>query len=231
MLTCSVVAIAIGALFIFGVQPNSSIGADAYASEENDEPKFVTCQSAIKLSHKQSKMKYVLSSNTDQNYGSGSGQQVVTFSPQKTDHKTLWLVRESHDSTPCEAGTPIQCGSTIRLTHNDSNRNLHSHQVRASLTSQYEVSGFGSDGEGDHGDNWRVHCMDHRGKWQQKKTIRLEHVETRRYLHGLPQAEFNERNCGRNCPIMNHLEAFGARDPSKEPYTDLTVMSGILLSK
>jgi len=231
-LACSIVAFSIGALQFFGVQPGIFIGADAYY-QSDDEPKYVTCQSAIKLSHKRTKERfgvdYLLFSLTNQNYGNGSRQQVVTFAPEKSDHAFLWIVREGNDKPQCEAAKPIECGSLIRLTHHSSQVNLHSHNVRASLTGQAEVSGFGNNGEGDGGDNWIVQCVDHSRIWQRDKTVRLKHEATGKYLQAVVDAQFTERNCGGNCPIMNHLEAF-AREQS-DANADLSVTGGIFLTQ
>mmetsp|Transcript_19714 Transcript_19714/g.38906 ORF Transcript_19714/g.38906 Transcript_19714/m.38906 type:complete len:274 (+) Transcript_19714:266-1087(+) len=129
----------------------------------------ITCGSAIKLRHVQSK-KYFLKSNANQQYGAGSGgsgQQVVTLSTARGDPDAFWQIRESHvdtiTNTTCRNGTPIQCGSTIRLTHVGSNKNLHSHdQYLAPLSQAHgnnEVSGFGDEGVGDESDDWIVDCV------------------------------------------------------------------------
>lgn len=183
-------------------------GVEAYyGSTEEEETKYVTCQSAVRLAHQKSGEKYVLSSLNGQNYGSGSRQQVVTFSPQKSESASLWVIRQGHEeSTACEAGEPIQCNSYVRLTHNDSQRNLHSHRVKASLSGQNEVSGYGNDGEGDGGDDWRVECVEKTKYWERGKSVMLYHASTQAYLQCHPNAEFTRNNCGGNCPIMNHLE-------------------------
>lgn len=48
-------------------------------------------------------------------------------------------------------GTPVECGSRIRLEHVTTNRNLHSHLFTAALSGQQEVSCFGNTGQGDRG--------------------------------------------------------------------------------
>lgn len=187
----------------------------------------MTCQSAIKLSHVESGGKYFLNSS-NQNYGGGSGQQVVSVIPKASEHSSLWTVREGHEKPLCEAGTPVECGSIIRLTHSSSGKNLHSHSVRASISGQQEVSGFGmGDGHGDGGDDWKVVCMGGYKYWQRGKEFRLMHMATRKYLGGAKDKNYNERNCG-NCPILHHLEAF-ARG-SQDQYSLWTVSSGVHLS-
>ena len=46
---------------------------------------------------------------------------------------------------------PIKCGSIIRLTHLNTNRNLHSHHFQSPLSRNLEVSAFGDSGTGDEG--------------------------------------------------------------------------------
>ena len=46
---------------------------------------------------------------------------------------------------------PIKCGQSIRLTHLQTSRNLHSHHFQSPLSHNLEVSAFGEDGEGDEG--------------------------------------------------------------------------------
>ncbi|KAI2502624.1 protein O-mannosyltransferase [Fragilaria crotonensis] len=93
--------------------------------------KPVTCGSAIKLTHTEAGGHHYLSSE-DKNLGSGSGQQIVTWVPasQKSSISTLWWLRESNDADKtCQPGTAIRCGETIRLTHLETKRNLHSHAI------------------------------------------------------------------------------------------------------
>uniref|UniRef100_A0A7S0CM56 MIR domain-containing protein n=1 Tax=Proboscia inermis TaxID=420281 RepID=A0A7S0CM56_9STRA len=166
----------------------------------------VTCGSAIKLLHDSSGGKYLLSSS-EQSWGGGSGQQVVTLAPNaEAEHTTLWLVREGHGDPQCQAGTPIRCNSKIRLTHLTTQKNLHTHNTRSAITRQQEVSGFGEAGEGDTADNWLVVCS---GIWQRDMNVRLQHTETGAFLSAKKAANFNEQNC-RNCPILHNLEVAGS---------------------
>lgn len=229
VLAFTVVAISIAALQYFDVQPHQFFGADASLQDTGDEPKFVTCQSAVRLGHKESGGKYVLSSQTDQNYGSGSRQQVTTFTPKVSHNDALWVIREANDTPQCMAGDRIPCGSMIRLTHNASQRNLHSHHVRAALSGKQEISAYGNDGEGDGGDDWKVHCVNHSGYWQRGKPMKLQHMATNNFLQTHSSTEFNERNCGRNCPIMNHREAF-AREAVDSNSLLTVVESGVFIT-
>jgi len=54
----------------------------------------------------------------------------------------------------------MKCGDLIRLEHIQTGKNLHSHDVRSPLSHMNEVSGFGTNGEGDSSDNWVTECWD-----------------------------------------------------------------------
>jgi dolichyl-phosphate-mannose--protein O-mannosyl transferase len=131
----------------------------------------------------------------------------------------------------CQLAEPIKCGTVIRLTHTDTKRNLHSHGVESVLSRQQEVSCFGSgDGKGDGGDDWKVECANPNAKyWKRNSSVRMKHIDTGKYLGTYRKLEFNHETCGHNCPIMNHLEAFGRA--SVDSYTLLTVEQGIHLGR
>jgi len=185
---------------------------------------------------------YHLYSDEMQMHG-GSGQQIVTFvkdDPSTT--KTLWQVRPRHHDesdareypskklkqkdTCQKVAEPIACGSIIRVTHLKTQTNLHSHGVQSPISRQQEVTSFGQgDGKGDAGDNWKVECAG--THWQRNKSVRLQHVDTKAYLGATQQAMFNQNNCGGNCPIMHHLEAFGRK--SKDELSVLEADLGVFI--
>ena len=122
----------------------------------------------------------------------------------------------------------MACGTVIRLTHQDTLRNLHSHASESALSRQQEVTGYGTgDGKGDGGDNWKVECSTK--YWTRGSPVRLQHVDTGKYLGTSANVEFNSKTCGPNCPIMNHLEAFGRS--SADSHTVMKVEQGIHLSR
>ena len=92
------------------------------------------------------------------NYGSGSGQQIVTTVNKKDDANSLWIVHNAmRGDKACRTGQEIKCGDLIRLEHNPTGKNLHSHTgFAAPLSQRQEVSAFGDDGSGDMGDDWQV---------------------------------------------------------------------------
>jgi dolichyl-phosphate-mannose--protein O-mannosyl transferase len=92
------------------------------------------------------------------------------------------------------------------LTHLRTGANLHSHNVRSPLSSQFEVSGYGGEGEGDGGDDWIINPVRGSGThWKRDEEVVIQHVDTSHYLGCTEQAQFTRQNCGHNCPVMNHL--------------------------
>ncbi|EKX46876.1 hypothetical protein GUITHDRAFT_137871 [Guillardia theta CCMP2712] len=146
--------------------------------DEGQEFEVVTCGSAINLVHVQSR--YRLHSH-EVAYGSGSRQQSVTAVSFLADPNSLWVVRGEHGKQ-CPQGTQIKNGDTIRLTHLNTKRNLHSHFFESPLSKQQEVSGFGDKSSGDSGDEWVVEMKDE-DYWKRGKRFRLKHKATGAYLH------------------------------------------------
>jgi len=168
----------------------------------------VTCGSALKLRHDQSKGYYLNSISA--NWGGGSGQQVVTLSKSKGEQSSLWQIKEAHKNgvdqqkQQCKAGAPILCGQQIRLTHIETSKNLHSHNYIPSVISgQQEVSAYGNQGEGDEGDDWIIVCEGE--YWKRSDRVRFKHVQTNKYLSASTKQRFNQHNCP-HCPIQNDLE-------------------------
>jgi dolichyl-phosphate-mannose--protein O-mannosyl transferase len=204
-----------------------------------DDDEFVTCDSAVKLSHYESnaslKEQHYLSSE-DKNLGGGSGQQVVTAAADATTTNGLWWVRGPNDpefrgkEAACTEGVAqsIRCGSIIRLTHMTSMKNLHSHGVKSPLSRQNEVSGFGAgDGKGDNGDGWKLVCDT--TYWKREGMMKLIHVDSGKFLGASSTVKFTQQNCGRSCPIMNHLEASGRTETAAYAYW--VVELGVHLSR
>lgn len=196
----------------------------AVFAHADDKP--VTCGSAVKLTHIESGSKNFLYSE-NKNLGGGSGQQIVTWIPDRSATGALWLVRGPDGEEECEPGTPVQCGSKVRFTHTETRRNLHTHGIQSPLSRQQEITGYGEDGTGDTGDDWVVECS---GKyWMREKPVRFLNKDTSRYLGGSNNVKFTQQNCGHGCPILHHLEAFGRKQ--KDSYSELKVELGVLLSK
>lgn len=139
----------------------------------------ITCGSTFKLVNQQSNDRL---HSHDVKYGSGSGQQSVTGTPNADDVNSYWQAR-GDIRTDCERGTPIQCDSVIRLFHVTTRRNLHSHNYPSPLSNNQEVSAYGEDGVGDDGDRWKVVCTTKNDYWLRKDPIRFQHVVTGKYLH------------------------------------------------
>ena len=126
----------------------------------------VTCSSSIRLQNTANKF-FLFSQKM--NYGSGSGQQIVTCKRDPKDAGGLWTLKEGdynedakidQASKMCRSGEPMKCGEMIRLEHATTGSNLHSHTHQSPLSRQNEISGFGEDGDGDASDNWIIECID-----------------------------------------------------------------------
>ena len=150
------------------------------------------------------------------NYGSGSSQQVVTSINEKKSEDSLWIIKDAQRASKrCRAGDAIKCGDKIRLEHNETGKNLHSHrQFKAPISGRQEVSGFGNDGRGDAGDDWQIVCNENRNYGQPRGEgdqvhgsdfFHLKHVDTGCMLVTDSNSRFNNSNCPR-CPILGQLE-------------------------
>jgi len=217
-----VLTVAVG---LFWAKTSSLVdAANKYPDAPDD---VVTCGSVVKLTHVESSSasrnnEAFLLNSESKNLGSGSGQQIVTVvGGQPTSNNMMWWIRGPNDpefrkktnsgSPSCEDGTatPIKCGEIIRLTHLDTQVNLHSHEVKSPLSRQQEVSGFGQgNGNGDNGDDWKVVCSSGSKYWSREAKIHLQHVDSKKFLGASSTVKFNQQNCGHNCPILNHLESF-----------------------
>ena len=171
------------------------------------EYEYVTAGSVVKLLNKQYSVRL---HSHEVKYGSGSGQQSVTGMSHAEDANSYWQVRSPTDEHIMR-GTPIKCGQKIRLTHIQTQLNLHSHNFASPLTDEQEVSAFGEGGEGDHLDNWTVICSGGAKYWERDSYIQLQHDVTNQYLAATSQTY------GR--PISGQREIActykGNRNPSK----------------
>jgi dolichyl-phosphate-mannose--protein O-mannosyl transferase len=142
---------------------------------KDDDYNLITCGSVFKLSN--SVNDFRLHSH-DVKYGSGSGQQSVTGTPTREDVNSYWAVKGTPDRL-CSRGEPIKCGTSIRLEHLQTKKNLHSHFFKSPISGNQEVSAFGKDGEGDSGDIWTVVCSGQ--YWERDAKIRFKHADTELY--------------------------------------------------
>lgn len=164
------------AIFLFLSLDSDYTASPAYAAPEGVE---VTYGSVIKLMHE--KTKFRLHSH-EVPYGSGSGQQSVTGFPDVDDSNSYWIVKPVHESS-AKQGDTIKTGSVIRLQHMKTRRWLHSHLHASPISGNLEVSCFGGETESDTGDYWRVDVEGSGKAWKQNQRIRLQHIDTKGYLH------------------------------------------------
>lgn len=113
---------------------------------------------------------------------SSKQQMVVAFSGD--DDNDFWIVKGPNGQTDkYKAGDAVQSGDIIRLTHKQTQKNLHSHAgVPSPVTKQQEVTAFGTNGAGDEGDNWKVD-VEGGGPWEEGKRIQFINAATGKFLH------------------------------------------------
>lgn len=171
---------------------------------EDPEISVVTFGSTIKLQHTASSHRL---HSHDVSYGTGSGQQSVTAVSDTGDANSFWIVKSAHEVSQKPAGTVIKCGDTIRLQHLRTSKNLHSHEHRAPMNRDKEVSAYGHlEGRwssGDEGDNWQVECVKGNGEWQRGADVRFRHTVSGYYLASHPSLRFGD-------PIPGQLQVSAA---------------------
>ncbi|CAO3592037.1 unnamed protein product [Absidia cylindrospora] len=123
-----------------------------------------------------------------QRFPEGSKQQQVTCYHHK-DRNNQWIIKTPRNGSidDYEDSNDIRFvkdGDVIRLMHASTGVNLHSHPIRAPITTgQWEVSGYGNNAVGDVHDNWKVEVVGHTGSKDNKVVqslttrFRLRHVQ------------------------------------------------------
>ncbi|KTW30372.1 hypothetical protein T552_00845 [Pneumocystis carinii B80] len=120
-------------------------------------------------------------------YPAGSKQQQITLYLYE-DPNNDWLITDSGDSKyEIYPFSSIRDGSIVRLYHLETDKRLHSHDVRPSLSDidwQNEVSGYGHKGfAGDNNDLFRIEIDKSRSYTDESKVI-IRAIETKfRLIH------------------------------------------------
>ena len=134
-------------------------------------------------------------------YETGSKQTQVTIYHHRDENnvfqfKLPWTV-ESSDPSDTNDRFLIQHGMMLRLFHNSTERNLHSHDQAAPISVyDNEVSLYGNRTNGDHRDHWRILLKNGPTLFSVKTRFQLQHVELGCYLYStgnqLPEWGFNQ---------------------------------------
>ena len=185
------------------------------ATAEAKKNEYVTCGSVITL--KGFKAGTTISCKEVQYGGHGSGQNACTGMGKDTAEADRYFIIRGDEGEDCLQGTIIPKGMNIRLQHMASNRWLHSHRFRSMLSSNQEVSCFGSATESDDSDVWKVTWTGGSKHWQTSDKITLQHVITDVYL-GATSKEYPQ-------PLNGQKEIAGLRSKTSE--TMFTVAEGI----
>ncbi|CDF41172.1 unnamed protein product [Chondrus crispus] len=176
------------------------------ASDDEEPVEIVTYGSTIKLEHVPTGVRL---HSHDVSYGSGSGQQSVTGFHDAGDSNSYWIVKAAHGAARRLAGEPVKCGDWVRLQHLNTGKNLHSHDHRAPMNADAEVSAYAlqKDGRwfnGDTADNWVLECVA-RGaaQWKRFEHVRFKHQEGGKWLAADARLKFRE-------PIPGQLQVSGS---------------------
>mmetsp|Transcript_10602 Transcript_10602/g.13080 ORF Transcript_10602/g.13080 Transcript_10602/m.13080 type:complete len:258 (-) Transcript_10602:133-906(-) len=222
------------------------------ADQNDDTNKSITCNSAIKLLHKESRYHKLNSMPHKWGGHSGSQQQQIVTLVNNHDHSALWIVQrqqQQQQQVPkksrrnhgdyCLPGTYIKCNDVIRLMHLETNNYLHADGTTTGRSSRSPLSGQGSvtaiEDDDNANNDWRVICSGNdddvrreknsggETNWKRGVEFRLKSVATGRYLSGSSARQFNVGNCGEHCPILEHLEVSTS---VREDYLSLWVVGG-----
>lgn len=127
-----------------------------------------------------------------QRYPAGSQQQQVTCYHYKDANNDFVISPRWEDeplpSDPKDQSAPIRMlknGDLIRLVHDSTGRNLHSHMVVAPMTKEnYEISAYGNVTLGDSNDYWVVEVVDDMHLGRAKPGMQIRSLTTRmRFRH------------------------------------------------
>ncbi|KAL1623858.1 Dolichyl-phosphate-mannose--protein mannosyltransferase 2 [Diplodia seriata] len=141
-----------------------------------------------------------------QTYPEGSQQQQVTCYHHKDANNDWFIYPNRYDPEYVVGEEPMRFphdGSTIRLIHAQTGRNLHSHQIAAPVTkADWEVSSYGNVTIGDTKDHWIIEVVNDAATRDYSKirtlttSFRLKHPDLGCYLRAgnvnLPQWGFKQ---------------------------------------
>jgi dolichyl-phosphate-mannose-protein mannosyltransferase len=136
-----------------------------------------------------------------QHFPTGSEQQQVTCYHHK-DTNNQWIVEKAWEKYRDQGGNPdwfdeekvvemVKDGDLIRLSHAQTSRNLHSHNIQAPISRENEVSGYGNATFGDANDVWRVEVV--KASWG-SSTNRIRSLST----------QFRLRHYTLGCLLRSH---------------------------
>ncbi|KAF9570639.1 Protein O-mannosyltransferase 2 [Mortierella alpina] len=105
-------------------------------------------------------------------YPEGSRQQQVTCYAHK-DANNNFLFQRPWGANHTNAIQILKHGDVVRLVHDLTGRNLHSHQIHAPMTAEHwEVSGYGNPTKGDANDEWVLEIIEEQGRFARDGTLR-----------------------------------------------------------
>ncbi|KAF9316672.1 Protein O-mannosyltransferase 2 [Podila horticola] len=104
--------------------------------------------------------------------GGSKQQQVTAYHHKDNNNKWKFMKPLSEDQSESEVQI-VHHGDIIRLLHNQTERHLHSHPIKAPVTAtQWEVSAYGNLTYGDPNDEWIVEIVDEHSNHPMDGTLR-----------------------------------------------------------
>jgi hypothetical protein len=173
-----------GASLVFTETPATELffAAERRPSILRESPLAIRCGAQIRLRHLETGFRLHSHGLNYFHRGTSAQQQVTGFA--LADDNDLFIVHSGHNLPPCTPGSTFRHGDIIRLTHKNTGRNLHSHAGFLAPASNIpqEVTAFGTAGQGDSNDNWRISLYEQRSdspsRWLSDHAIALFHVQT-----------------------------------------------------
>ncbi|KAF9952116.1 Protein O-mannosyltransferase 2 [Mortierella alpina] len=105
-------------------------------------------------------------------YPEGSRQQQITCYGHK-DENNKFSFQRPWGANHTDAIQVLKHGDVVRLVHDLTGRNLHSHRIHAPLTVEHwEVSGYGNREQGDANDEWVLEIIGEQGNSARDGTLR-----------------------------------------------------------
>ena len=218
-------ALVLGLCALLALAGRAHESNDAEDDDEDDVPVFaelVTCGSVFRLESVRTGRRL---HSHDVKYGSGSGQQSVTGFAEAHDSNSLWVVHTfvgAEGGRECVQGAYLRDGASVKLTHLNTGKNLHSHAQHSSpLSGNQEVTAYGDSGVGDAGDRWILRLQPLEGDqrkrakadgtehyWHRGQKFRLEHADTGLFLAVQPKHTYGN-------PIPGQMEVCCLKSPKK----------------
>ena len=181
--------------------------------------------SALRLQHLSTK--YYLSSD-EIRYSADSEKFPVTLSPENDNFSSLWILKSLKENTNKNYDDFLRCDDLVNFEHVVTNKNLHMDFTESMISKSLNVSNNLKNEEITEENDFLLSCVNQNSESivNGNTEFRLKNLKTKGFLYSLRHYEYNNRNCGRRCPIMGHFEVSGLKYVNKD--TKWKFHSGVL---